>query len=73
MPSPEPNDDDTDYAHRHHVNLLAVAFLLVVALVIGWTLIAFERQQKLERCFSSGRRDCIPVESPPHSSLVIPR
>jgi hypothetical protein len=70
--SDPPEKDPTDYAHRHQVNLIAAAFLLVVAIAIGWTVIAFERQQRLERCFEVGRRDCIPIESPPHPGVMPP-
>lgn len=53
--------DGTDYEHRHFVNLAAAAFILALALIIGWTVKAFDSQRALERCLDSGRKDCVKV------------
>lgn len=60
-----PDDDDTDYAHRHFVNLAASAFLLVLAVAMVWTLKAIDSQESLRKCAASGRKDCIQIAAPP--------
>lgn len=54
-------EDETDYEHRHFVNLVAAAFILALALIIGWTIKSFDHRRALERCLESGRKDCIKV------------
>lgn len=53
--------DTIDYEQRHFVNLCATAFLLALALCIGWTVKMFDQQQRMERCLMSGRKDCIEI------------
>jgi hypothetical protein len=59
--------DETDYGQRHFVNLLAAAFLLLMAVLITWTLSAVTDYETQLRCVESGRRDCvaIAVAAPP--------
>jgi hypothetical protein len=64
----EPPDLDSEtpnYEHRTFVNLLAAAFLLLLALGAAYVLITMDQQRKLERCIASGRRDCAPLQTPP--------
>ena len=56
--------DQTDYEHRHFVNLLTIAFLLVVAAAIVWTVKAIEENERVQRCFASGRHDCMKIDAP---------
>ncbi len=50
--------DSTDYEQRHFGNLVAAAFVLALALAIGWTVKIFDSQMTLERCLESGRKEC---------------
>jgi hypothetical protein len=50
--------DDTDYDQRTLANLTATIALLLMALALTATVRSFQRQQTLERCLASGRRDC---------------
>ena len=65
-------DDETDYEHRHLVNLLAIVFLLAVAGAIIWTVRAMEDNEKLQRCLNAGRRDCVKIETPPATGVRLP-
>ena len=58
----EPDEDDG--ALRTLVNFLAAIAALVVAIALVLAYQAFERQQKLERCVNSGRRDCLELADP---------
>ncbi len=69
--SPAPADE-TDYEHRHFVNLLAIVFLLAVAGAIIWTVRAMEDNEKLQRCLNAGRRDCVKIETPPSTGVRLP-
>ena len=67
------NRQPVDYSHRHFVNLAATVFLLSLAIVSIWTINAFDRQEKLQRCINSGRKDCIPVAAPPRGMVELVR
>jgi hypothetical protein len=64
-----PAEDDTDYEHRHFINLLAIAFLLVIAGAIIWTVRAMDDYEHLQRCLNAGRRDCVKIETPPATGV----
>ncbi len=64
--------DDTDYEHRHFINLLAIAFLLVIAGAIIWTVRAMDDYEHLQRCLNAGRRDCVKIETPPATGVRLP-
>ena len=40
--------DETDYEHRHFVNLAATAFLLVIGFAIVWTVLAIDKYETRE-------------------------
>lgn len=61
--------DPTDYAHRHFVNLASAVFLLFIAIAIVWTIKAMEEHEKLQRCVSAGKRDCIEINIPPRTAI----
>ena len=65
-------EDDTDYEHRHFINLLAIAFLLVIAGAIIWTVRAMDDYEHLQRCLNAGRRDCVKIETPPATGVRLP-
>jgi hypothetical protein len=69
--APEPVDD-TDYEHRHFINLVAIAFLLVIAGAIIWTVRAIDENERLQRCFNSGRRDCMMIDATPSTAVRLP-
>lgn len=58
MTKPAASRDDTDYERRTTVNLVAVIVLLVLGGVLYFAIDLIDRQRKLERCLSTGRRDC---------------
>ena len=72
MPAPAPRDR-TDYSHRTLVNLLGVIMLLVYGLALAWTMVAISDYLKLERCLSSGRRECRTFVAPPRGEVLLPR
>ncbi|MDB5650388.1 MAG: hypothetical protein JWL62_1908, partial [Hyphomicrobiales bacterium] len=61
---------DIDYAHRDFVNLVAAALLLVVAMLITWTVAALNENEKKQRCFESGRKDCVTIATPPRGLRI---
>ena len=63
--------DTTDYDHRNFINLAATIALLVVMVAMVWTIQAIEAQQKMERCFFSGRRDCLDLNIPQPQRFAI--
>lgn len=76
MPPPKPassQKDDIDYNHRNLVNLLAVIFLLSVALASVWVIKAMEEHEALRRCIDAGRRDCalLNVAQPVRNVVII--
>ncbi len=56
--------DETDYAHRHFVNLAATALLLAVGFAIVWTVMSIDRYEAKQRCLASGRIDCVRLVEP---------
>jgi len=64
-------NDDTDYAQRHFANLVAVAFILILAIASIWTIKLMLEHEKLQACIDSGRRDCQAIDAPPRSGTRI--
>lgn len=62
--------DETDYAQRDFINLVSAATLLVIAILIVLTVRAVEESEKQQRCFESGRRDCVVIAAPPRGMRV---
>jgi len=65
--------DNVDYQHRHFVNLLALVFLLLVALATVWVFRAMDDNEKLRRCVDADRHDCgtLGVSQSPRSVVII--
>ncbi|MEI2735263.1 MAG: hypothetical protein U1E30_14900 [Rhodoblastus sp.] len=57
--------DDTDYAHRKLVNLVAAIAILVLAIILVVAMNMLDNQRKMQRCVDSGRRDCFAIPTPP--------
>lgn len=57
--------DETDYAHRDMVNLVAAISLLAIAIVSVVAMNMIDSQRKTQRCVDSGRRDCFSIPTPP--------
>ena len=64
--------DDTDYEHRHFVNLLAIVFLLAIAATIIWTVRSIDESERLQRCINMGRRDCVKIDVAPSTAVRLP-
>ena len=62
--------DDTDYAHRTTINLVAAIALIVLGGVLFWAIDLIDRQRKLERCLNTGRRDCGQTLAPPRGPIA---
>ena len=69
---PLAREDTTDYDHRHFVNLVAMAFLLVIAAALIWTVTAMDEYEKLQRCLNAGRRDCVKIDAPTNVGVRVP-
>gem|GEM_PF-2457495 len=69
---PRPDADDTDYAHRHLVNLVGTIVLLCIALATVWTTKAMQEYETRQACIDSGRRDCVPLDLPVHIAIRAP-
>jgi hypothetical protein len=63
------SDDDTDYQHRNFINLVAAIAVLAIAIGVVWVVKTIEAEEDLNRCFESGRRDCVTIEAPPHATI----
>ncbi len=57
--------DDTDYAHRRTVNLVAAIAILVLAIILVVAVNMLDEQRRMQRCVDSGRRDCLTIPTPP--------
>jgi len=57
--------DETDYAHRKLVNLVAAIALLTLGIVFVVAMNMIDNQRKLQRCVDSGRRDCFSIPTAP--------
>jgi hypothetical protein len=66
------SDDETDYQHRNFINLVAAIAVLAIAIGVVWAVKAIETQEDLNRCFESGRRDCVTIEAPPRETIRLP-
>lgn len=60
----QPDHDLED--RRHHRRVMTIAFVAVIILLgaMVWVAQMIIAQQKLERCLSTGRRDCLIIEKP---------
>ncbi|MGE3245996.1 MAG: hypothetical protein AB7F96_02510 [Beijerinckiaceae bacterium] len=72
QPAPAGRRDNTDYEHRHFVNLCATAFLLALGLCFAFTIRIFDDQQRLEKCLMSGRKDCVEIAHAPAAMIKLP-
>ena len=61
---PRRGEPTEERERRTFVNLAAAAFLLALAVVVIWVVLALDARRKLENCLSSGRRDCVDVAEP---------
>ena len=61
---PDPQHDE----HlRHRNNLIAIAFVLGLAIAAIWIVKMMVESEKSQRCMASGRRDCVEVPAPPRT------
>ena len=54
--------DAEERSHRTFVNLIAAAFLLILAIAIVWVVKSLDDQRKLQNCLNAGRRNCVELE-----------
>lgn len=64
--------DETDYAQRAFLNLLATIALLVIATGMVWTVLALDAQEKLRRCLDTGQRECVQLVPPQPGVWLVP-
>jgi hypothetical protein len=55
-------EDEDDYRHRMIVNLVALAFTVVLAIAGVWLVVQLTELRKNQDCVLSGRRNCAPIE-----------
>ena len=67
----EPPDHD-DPQHRHRVNLIAGAFVLLLTLLAIWVVKMFHDQEQLQRCLDSRRTTCFDLNEAPREGLRLP-
>jgi len=58
----EGGDYDDNYRHRMMVNLAALGFTVLLAVVGVWLVIQLADLRKNQDCVLSGRRDCAPID-----------
>jgi hypothetical protein len=58
----EEEDFDDNYRHRMMVNLAALAFTVVLAVLGAWLVIQLADLRKKQDCVLSGRRNCAPID-----------
>ena len=58
----EGGDYDDNYRHRMMVNLAALGFTVVLAVVGVWLVIQLADLRKNQDCVLSGRRNCAPID-----------
>jgi hypothetical protein len=63
--------EEVDYAQRDFVNLVATIFLLLLAIVMSWTVRAVTDNERQQRCFESGRKDCVQIAVPPQGMRAL--
>jgi hypothetical protein len=58
--------EEEDYRHRMVVNVLALAFCIVLAVAGVWLVNEIAETKRLQDCVLSGRAGCIPLAIPLH-------
>jgi len=61
---PDPQHDEN---LRHRNNLIAIAFVLGLAIAAIWIVKMMVESEKSQRCMASGRRDCVEISAPPRT------
>jgi hypothetical protein len=54
--------DEEDYRHRMVVNVLALAFSIVLAVAGAWLINEIAEMRRVQDCVLSGRAGCVPLE-----------
>ncbi len=62
---PDPHNDE-DLRHRN--NLIAIAFVLALAIIAAIVIKMMVESEKNQRCLATGRRDCVEVAAPPRNT-----
>jgi hypothetical protein len=55
--------DEEDYRHRMVVNVLAMAFCIVLAVAGAWLVTEIAEMKRVQDCVLSGRAGCAPLET----------
>jgi hypothetical protein len=58
--------EEEDYRHRMVVNVLALAFCIVLAIAGVWLVNEIAEMKRIQDCVLSGRAGCIPLDIPLH-------
>jgi hypothetical protein len=63
-PSAEPPEDD----NRDFANIVALAFVVALAIGAFWLFHELERHGEIQNCIASGRRNCVDLVHPDASA-----
>jgi hypothetical protein len=63
----ERNETSDDYRHRMTMNLLTLAFAMMLIAGGVWLTTKLVENRNLQDCFLSGRRNCAPIALPSRS------
>ena len=73
IPDPDRPNDHTDYERRKRVNIAVAVGLAALLAILIWSVQALEENERLQRCYATGRRDCVPLKVPPREGpLEVP-
>jgi len=56
--------DDEDYRHRMVVNVVGLAFCILLAIAGVWLVNEFAEMKRIQDCVLSGRSNCVPLKVP---------
>jgi uncharacterized protein HemX len=67
-PDPPPPDEPEPEANRDFANIVALIFVVALALGGYWLFKEIQRHNEIQNCIASGRRNCIDLVHPDASA-----
>jgi len=61
---PSGSEDNGRDEHPSFVNLIVLAFVLLLTLLAYWAFSALEHSPRFQRCLDTGQRNCVNIVSP---------